>query len=60
MNVYEIFDWITIDGEVRFLEWDEETETKTEIDRQTAWDRTILYMYAEENTLVIEVARDDD
>lgn len=59
MTIYEIFSWITIQGDYLFKEWDEETETYTNegTDFDYYQDKTILYMYADGNMLVIEVAK---
>lgn len=59
MTISEIFSWITIQGDYIFKEWDEETETYTNegTDFDYYQDKTILYMYAEGNLLVIEVEK---
>lgn len=61
MTISEIFSWITIQGDYLFKEWDEETETYTNegTDFDYYQDKTILYMYAEGDMLVIEVAKNN-
>lgn len=59
MTVDVVFSWIEVQGNYLFKIWDEEAEDfigETDVPAEV-WDKTILYMYATDDTLIIEVAK---
>lgn len=59
MTVDVVFSWIEVQGNYLFKIWDEETDDfigETDVPAEV-WDKTILYMYATDDTLIIEVAK---
>ena len=59
MTVDVVFSWIEIQGNYLFKIWDKEADdfiVETDVPAEV-WDKTILYMYATDDTLIIEVAK---
>ena len=59
MTVDVVFSWIEVQGNYLFKVWDEEADDfigETDVPAEV-WDKTILYMYATDDTLIIEVAK---
>jgi hypothetical protein len=59
MTVDVVFSWIEVQGNYLFKIWDAEADDfigETDVPAEV-WDKTILYMYATDDTLIIEVAK---
>ena len=59
MTVDVVFSWIEIQGNYLFKIWDEEADGfigETDVPAEV-WNKTILYIYATDDTLIIEVAK---
>jgi hypothetical protein len=59
MKVYELFDHIDVQGDIRFMEYDHEAETLTEITREQASLKEIYFIYPRNKEIIIEVRHDE-
>lgn len=59
MKVYELFENVEMQGDIQFLEYHDNIETYKEIDKATAWEREITFMYSSRGILIIEVATNE-
>lgn len=59
MKVYELFDHIDMQGDIRFMEYDHDEDTLTEITREVANLKEIYFIYPRKEEIIIEVRHDE-
>ena len=59
MKLYELFDEVEIQNETKIVYYDFKKEKRIEITEKQAKNKTIHYLYSENDILFIEVEKED-